>query len=145
MKILFPISLLLLASCAGIQPISNAPKQQYRPRTQKELLLEKYRLMRAKNWDNLQEQQDRPTYRKITIVPKHEQRAEPKIIKVDEKEQEIEIGQNLSYFCMDKRKESRFQQENACAEFTENIYSVCLDEYEIGDARLTRCVKSRLR
>ncbi|EQC43833.1 hypothetical protein [Bacteriovorax sp. Seq25_V] len=140
-------TLLVLTSCAGIKTIETVEKQQYRPRTQKELLLEKYRLMRARNWDKLQEdEKSHKSYKKITIVPKHTaEPKKPKVVRVDEKEQEIEISQNLTYFCMDRRKESRFSEDGSCAIFTENIYSDCLDQFEIGDARLTRCVKSRLR
>ena len=57
----------------------------------------------------------------------------------------MEIGQNLSYFCMINRKDSRFSDEAECHAYTQNVYHNCRNEIDENEGRkLVRCVKNKL-
>ena len=132
----------------------TSSKESRRPRaiSAKEKLIEYYRELRAKEW------QDRKNgIKKATKRPKRKnkrynkvrkkivKKTPPKIIRVNENDQKIEIEQNLSYYCMKNRKSSKFSSEADCFAYTESVKMECLDKFEKGDARLTTCVKSRIK
>lgn len=138
-KILTPfILVLLMSSCSSIQPITTRKKSL----TERERILEYYRSLREMD-QNSQNSKRYIKSKKVTYVPKKPRR--PKIKMVDIKEQRIEIEQNLVYYCMENRKSSRFSDDSPCESYAQDIYSQCQDDFIDGDARLTRCVKSRLK
>lgn len=110
------------------------------PMTAKEKAIERYRLLRL----NKAHKNKASITRRTRVKPKRITPTKPKIVWVDIKEQEIEIEQNLTFYCMENRKDSRFDDNMDCSAYTENIYSECRNDFVAGDARLTRCVKSRL-
>lgn len=72
-----------------------------------------------------------------------EQRA-PRRIEVTPEAQRREIQQNLTYFCMKMRNDSRFSSESSCEKYTQSVYEKCLKKFSEGELALTRCVKSKL-
>lgn len=149
MKLFNLITLLMLVSCA-ITPIHNeTPKREKEiilseEDIEKQRILEHYRLMRARQWDKINTKKvfyRMPPPKKVTPTAP----VPLKIKYVDSKEQEVEIEQNIVFFCMNRKKFQRFENEDDCLEFTKNIQNDCLEEFENGDARLTSCVKSRLK
>jgi hypothetical protein len=70
----------------------------------------------------------------------------PSYPKRDPEEIMIEINQNLSYFCMKKRKSKRFEDISECKLFAQERLLKCQEKHvQIDDARLVNCVKSGLR
>jgi uncharacterized lipoprotein len=136
--ILALVSILILSSCSSITPI-----QKKRPLTEREKILEYYRSLREKDRKNKYRNKKYIRAKKFTYKPKKIRK--PKIKLVDINEQRIEIEQRLVFFCMENRKSSKFDANDTCESHTALIYSKCLDSFEAGDARLTRCVKSRLK
>lgn len=138
----------MLVSCA-ITPIYNeAPSREKEimlseEDIEKQRILEHYRLMRARQWDKINTK--KVFYRMPTKKTPPSAPAPVKIRYIDAKEQEVEIEQNIVFFCMNRKKFQRFDNEDDCLEFTKNIQNDCLEEFETGDARLTSCVKSRLK
>ncbi len=128
-------------------------KETSRPRaiSAKDKLIEYYRELRAKEWKNRKSRKkttkrSKRRYRKTKRVQKKTvKRTQPKIIKVNENDQKIEIEQNLSYYCMKNRKSSKFSSEADCFAYTESVKMACLEKFKKGDARLTKCVKSRIK
>lgn len=138
----------IFSSC-GITPIENNQtiellEEKSAEEIEREKVLEQYRLMRARNWDKLQKNKKAQNYKKVVITPRPVTPVKPKIISVPIDDQKIEIEQNQAYFCMKRKAEHKFSNEEECVDFTTRLLDECLEEYEYGDARLTRCVKSRL-
>ena len=149
MRLLFLIfSILILHSCAT--PIKR-PQNRPRAISAKEKLLEYYRNLRAKEWKNRTQKQKRikrsaRAYKRPKPAAKRRQIKQVHKIKwVDKDSQKVEIEQNLAYYCMKNRKSSKFSNEAECYAFTEDIRMNCLEKYEKGDARLTSCVKTRIK
>ncbi|MBT7610302.1 MAG: hypothetical protein HN576_11135 [Bacteriovoracaceae bacterium] len=70
----------------------------------------------------------------------------PSYPKRDPEEIMLEINQNLTYFCMKNRKSKRFKNQAECKLFTQEKLLECQDKHiEIDNARLIRCIKTRLR
>lgn len=135
MKILILIvTILTLASCSSITPI-----EKKRELTDREKILEYYRSLREKDRKNSKIIRSK----KVTYRPRKVRK--PKIKLVNVKEQKIEIEQRLVFFCMENRKSSKFSNSSSCESYTQLIYLKCQDNYQAGDARLTRCIKSRLK
>lgn len=140
---------------------------------EKEMLLERYKRMRVED-GILQERRGReynPTLRglppqvedaplarptpprpkprpkpepKAQPGPKAAEKSSPKRIEVDPQEQRREIEQNLTYFCMKMRNDSRFSSGLSCEEYTQSVQKECLNKFSEGELALTRCVKSQL-
>lgn len=135
---------------------------------EKEMLMERYKRMRVE--DGILQQRPgqnynpqprglppktfeapltRPSPPQKTAQPKRikpQQRQSPKVrrVEVDPKEQQREIQQNLTYFCMKMRKDSRFSSGEACEKYTQTVEQECLGKFSKGERALTRCVKSQL-
>jgi len=142
-----------LGACA--QNTSRKPRRKttYSAETQKtfedierEKAIESYRKLRLENWKyytkEKKKKRTRPVYRKKIYKKKIVKKRRPL---VDPVEQENEINQNLAYYCMEHRKDARFNEENDCKLFTENIFKNCKIENNLGEPELLTCVKSRLK
>lgn len=130
-------------------------------------VLEYYRRLRQKNWQSYKEQgkkrkvpyrvwRKKNRARHQRIVPRSNEptptkklapipRPKPLAASIV-KEMKIEIRQYMSYFCMEKRKSSRFDDSADCNAFTENILNECEAQYTIiTDRSLVKCVKRKLK
>jgi len=74
-------------------------------------------------------------------------RPTPRPLTVEEREAiDREVGQNLSFFCMLNRKDSRFKDEADCNAYTQNVLFDCKKRLSDEEAKkLVRCVKSELK
>lgn len=129
-------------------------------------VLEYYRRLRQSNWQSYKSQgkkgkvpyrvwrqQNRPSHQRI--VPRSSEDAPKKLAPIPRpkplaasivQEMKIEIRQYMSYFCMEKRKSSRFDDSADCSAFTENILSGCEEQFSvITDRSLVKCVKDQLK
>lgn len=138
---------LLLISCSHTESNSN---KSYSDQTNKSFddierdsAIDKYRQLRLENWNKKKKGKVK------TIRPKkytHKKRVKKKkIIPTDADEQRIEIDQNLKFFCMEKRKDSRFKPSGKCESFTNGILQKCEIKFSWNDRNLMKCVKSKLR
>jgi hypothetical protein len=138
---------LLLFSCSHTEKKSS---KTYSDQTnssfediERDNAINKYRQLRWENWNKKKKGKIK------TIKPKkytHKKRAKKKkIIPTDPNEQRIEIDQNLAFFCMEKRKDSRFGPEGKCESFTNGILQKCEIKFSWNDRNLTKCVKSKLK
>ena len=150
------IILLFLASC-GSMKTNKQVQATKKPLSPREKALQYYRNLRQKEWNNITKKKDklrskflriRPKRKKLSNTPRYTKPI-PKKVKpikmVNVQEQSIEIEQNMAFYCMKNRKNVKFSNENDCYAFTQNINIECLDNFVRGDARLTKCVKSRLK
>jgi hypothetical protein len=146
-RVLLLVALLGLTSCATT---SKDEKKSYSDQTQKtfeeierENAINRYRQLRWENWNKKKKGKVK------TIRPKkytHKKRTKKKkIIPTDPKEQMIEVDQNLKFFCMEKRKDSRFKSKGSCESFSNNILKKCEIKFTWNDRNLMKCVKSKLR
>jgi len=124
---------------------------------EKEKAIELYKKLRWDNWKKIQRKRKalrRPKvtrkktrYYKKRKVVKRKKPAKPALGAEKVKELQIEISQNMSFFCMAKRKDSRFKNENDCHAFTQNVLDSCQDK--VGqpwvDRSIINCVKRKLR
>lgn len=125
-------------------------------------VLEYYRRLRQKNWQSYKSKGNRGTVPYRVWRKKHspptQKRPSPRVKKLAPipkpkplaasivEEMKIEIRQYMSYFCMEKRKSTRFDGSADCSAFTENILNQCESKYPvISDRSLVRCVKKKLR
>lgn len=149
----FATSSLLLVGCATNSPAPQAPTysdstEQTFEEIERARALDYYRQLRERG-NPSRHAPARPT----TVKPKpYVERAKPKPtpkpeLTAEQREaMEREIGQNLSYFCMLNRKDSRFSDEAQCHAYTQNIYYECRAKIDENEARkLVNCVKSELR
>lgn len=166
MKVFLLATIFLLASCA------QAPKKQtktYSPEVEKsfedierEKAIALYKKLRWENWKKIQRQRkalkpkSRKKYKRPTVKRKKTYYAKPRKPKKpsrpplsDEKMKEvkIEISQNMSIYCMAKRKDKRFKNENDCHAFTQNVLDNCQDKVQQPwvDKSIVRCVKRKLK
>lgn len=65
-------------------------------------------------------------------------------VEVNPEEQRREIQQNLTFYCMKMRKDSRFATGESCEDYTHSVERKCLEKFSEGERALTRCVKSQL-
>lgn len=153
---------LLLVSCAN-----NTKKPQKKTYSaeversfediEREKAIELYRKLRWENWKKIQRKRKALKTRKVTrkktkyYRPKKKKTAKkktrPALGAEKVKELQIEISQNMSFFCMAKRKDSRFKSENDCHAFTQNVLDTCQDKVQQPwvDRSIVSCVKRRLR
>ncbi len=147
-------SLFFLVSCASTKPISNDPS--YSDATEKTFeeiersrVLDYYRQLRERG--NTRRSSTRPTTVRPKAYKKPRSRpvvkATPAPLSPEQKEAiDREVSQNLSFFCMLNRKDSRFKDEADCTAYAQNVLYDCkkrLDD-EISK-KLVRCVKSELK
>ena len=70
----------------------------------------------------------------------------PSYPKRDPEEIMIEVNQNLTYFCMQKRKSRKFKIPEDCQVFAQEQLLECQTKHiEIDNARIVHCVKRRLK
>lgn len=160
----FLCSFFLLYSCAHQQQTEKSEQQPepitYDAETEKEFsliemeekqALEYYRKLRQTNWDDYKSQgtrqkpsYSRPKRKPRKVVPKPKPRI--KELTFEQKSAlEIEIGQNLAYFCMKNRKDKRFQNEADCQAYTQDRLLAC--EQEMGTQyhpKIVQCLKRKL-
>ena len=156
------ISLVLL-SCANTG--KKSPKKTYSADVEKSFdeierdkAIELYKKLRWNNWKKIQRKRKalkprstvrrkktkyyRPKKKVVRKKPSRPPLGEEKV-----KELQIEISQNMSFFCMAKRKDRRFKNENECHAFTQNVLDSCQDK--VGqpwvDRKIISCVKRSLR
>lgn len=65
-------------------------------------------------------------------------------VEVNPEEQRREIQQNLTFYCMKMRNDSRFATGESCEDYTHSVERKCLEKFSEGERALTRCVKSQL-
>lgn len=152
--------LLLFGCSTSNKSLPNAAR--YSPETEKtfqdierERLLEHYKQMRIEEGIIQQEPgtqkrtRPRPKVVRPSPVPEASKqvpvKAKRPTPRVDIESQTMELEQNLSFFCMQKRKDARFSSDGACEEFTSSIRQNCEQEFERGDKGLLPCVKSKLK
>lgn len=156
---------LTFSSCSGIKP-TKRNQRAYSQEVESEFgsiendnkkILNYYRSLREKNWEeykshgkksSVRRRYQRPAprqrksqarFKKITPAPK------PALSQTQVEELNIEINQNLSYFCMKKRKSTRFKSPADCETFTEQIRKSCKEKYPVyRDRSPVECVKSKL-
>lgn len=165
----------LFTSCAQMQkkPVKKGPKvygqeveDEFRSietgaNSQAEVL-EYYRRLRQENWNDYKKGSGdsyawKKNRRLQRIVPKSAPAPSKKLAPIPArtpkplaasivKEMKIEISQYMSYFCMEKRKSSRFSDNADCSAYTENILRECEGKYPIiSDRSLVKCVQARLK
>ncbi|PIK15355.1 hypothetical protein [Halobacteriovorax sp. JY17] len=152
--ILLLITLSLVSCSSGVTEL--APKR-YSSETNKsfeeierENALERYRQLRLENWEDTKKGNTRirnikPSKYYRPAKPARVARPKPSIIPTNPEEQRIEVDQNLKFFCMEKRKDPKFNGTETCESYTENILSECENSYQWNDKKLTNCVKSKLK
>lgn len=75
------------------------------------------------------------------------EKIEPTIIKKIAKNQEKlqEINQNLAFFCMKKRKDVNFSNEDKCHSFTAKVLNDCEKMHPALNSAMLRCIKEHLK
>lgn len=154
--------LLLLVSCSTSQPEQVSAPPTYSGQTESEFsriesdeaqILEKYRRMREKNWDNYVKpsgktssraaeyvRERRPEPPPSPSIPKRPELSEEQIRNI-----EIEVGQRKSIFCMKGKTVNRFGSESDCQAFVENAHFQCVEKFGDLNYSMLNCLKSRLR
>ncbi len=121
-------------------------------------VLNYYRTLREKNWEEyknkgkeISNRRYRPIKRKVSprVVkkqPTYTPPPKPELSPSQVEELNIEIHQNLSYFCMKNRKSAKFSDQSECQNFTQNIFNECKEKYPVyRDRSPVKCVKERLQ
>lgn len=165
------LSLLLIStlfvSCANFSKEKKAPKKSYSNDVEKsfedierEKAISFYKKLRWQNWKKIQgkrkairpRKSKRKVTRKKTYYPKKKIRkkkfySKPALSDSKVKEVQIEISQNMSFFCMSKRKDSRFKDENDCHAYAQNVLDTCQDQVQQPwtDKKIVSCVKRKLK
>jgi hypothetical protein len=163
------ITVLVLTSACSKTPLRNKNlKPQNRQATklsfeqlERQRAINTYRLLRIKDAElrkkNTKRRSSRKRYSRKKIIkrnvkvrsypkPQPVKKVVPSYPKRDPEEIMIEVNQNLTYFCMQKRKSRKFKDEAECKLFTQEKLLECQEKHiEIDNARLVRCVKTRLR
>lgn len=113
-----------------------------------------YQELRQRDWENYKKGSGASSrYYKISPKSTPKTRSKKKAIKkiapiyTDEqiKEFQIEIGQNLSYYCMKNRKSKKFSNKEDCLAFTKNTLLKCEEKYSRQYGRvITKCLKKSL-
>ena len=76
-----------------------------------------------------------------------QQKFEPPVVKSSSINQERlqEINQNLAFFCMKKRKDVVFSNEEKCQYFTKQVLNNCEKKYPLLNSAMLSCIKKRLK
>jgi hypothetical protein len=157
-NLVLSLILLFLSACSTTTK-EEAPVTSYSQETMKtfeeierEQVLEYYRQLRARENQNQQRTAPPPPAPK-PLQKFHTQKPKPKTprrpkssaIAANPEELEKEVSQNLSFFCMKTRSQSRFSAEGSCEEFTTRVESQCRGQFESNDRRLFNCVRDKLK
>lgn len=164
---LFYITLLFssFSSCSS-GPIKMVERKTYSREVEKEFeeiendqkrVLNYYRTLRERNWEEYKKkgkQISRSRYRsrkrkgQKRIVEKEaapSKPVKPELSASQVEELNIEIHQNLSYFCMKNRKSGKFSDRSECQNFTQNIFNECKEKFPVyRDRSPVKCVKEKL-
>jgi hypothetical protein len=153
----------LFVSCANFSQKKKAPKKTYSSDVEKsfediekEKAIALYKKLRWENWKKIQvkrsaiqpRRRKKRITRKKTYYPKKKKVIErPALTPEKKKEVQIEISQNMSFFCMANRKDNRFKDENDCHAYTQNVLDTCQDQVQQPwiDKKIVRCVKRKLK
>lgn len=155
----------LFASCANFSSKKKAPKKTYSQDVEssfedieREKAIALYKKLRWENWKKIQSKRDaiqdrrrkKTVTRKKTYYPKKTKRrnyTRPPLSDEKMKEVQIEISQNMSFFCMANRKDNRFKDENDCHAYTQNVLDTCQDKVQQPwvDKKIVSCVKRQLK
>ncbi len=148
-------SLLLLVSCSSaekpkVDPSYSDATESAFDEIERTRVLDYYRQLRAKGNPDLPSTRPRVVRPKRYEEPRPRVRATPRpkpVLSAEQKEaMERELSQNLSYFCMLNRKDSRFSDEADCTAYSQNVLHDCRQRIDENDAKkLIRCVKSELK
>ncbi len=151
-----------LSSCTHIQPVQHKTYSKEVEDEFKDIeydqkrVLNYYRSLREKNWEEYKQGQSK---NKRYQTPKRSRKPRKQKVQVrkvtpskpplsPEKVEElnIEIHQNLSYFCMKNRKTKKFSDKEECNTFTQNIFNECKEKYPVyRDRSAINCVKKKLK
>ncbi|MBT3586900.1 MAG: hypothetical protein HN509_18460 [Halobacteriovoraceae bacterium] len=84
--------------------------------------------------------------KKKVNAPKKTLLKKPKMSPEKIRELEIEVKQNLSYYCMRHRKDKRFEKSGDCKSYTLSVYANCDKKFNYQkDKRIVSCLKRNLR
>jgi hypothetical protein len=61
------------------------------------------------------------------------------------KERLQEINQNLAFYCMKHRKDSRFRDEENCLAFTKKVLVTCEKKHKLINTIMVNCIKDHLK
>lgn len=115
-----------------------------------------YRELRRRDWDNYKKGSNtssryhkitpkKPTKRTKKRVTQKIKKQTPTYTQEQIKEFQIEIGQNLSYYCMKNRKNKRFSNKEDCLAYTKDTLLKCEQRYQRQYGRvITKCLKKSL-
>lgn len=110
--------------------------------------LEYYKKLRARKKSKPKKRKYKThNYSRKPIIKKVRKKIVPRFHRVNVKEQEQELLQRVSYFCMEHRKEKRFIENRGgsnCSDFTDRIMANCQVKYPLGTRELTSCLKRNL-
>ncbi|GAB4019918.1 MAG: hypothetical protein Fur0010_22260 [Bdellovibrio sp.] len=154
--------LFFLVSCSTSQTEQAPSPPVYSGQTENEFsriesdeaqILEKYRRMREKNWDQYVKPSGRASSRAAEYVrerrpeppppppaPKRPELSEEQIRNI-----EVEVSQRKSIFCMKGKTVNRFDSESDCQAFVENAHFQCVEKFGDLNYSMLNCLKSRLR
>ncbi len=156
----------LFTSCANLSSKRRDSKKTYSQDVEKSFeeiergkALALYKKLRWQNWKKIQGKRSaiKPrrskrrapkVTRKKTYYPKKKKPVvRPALSEEKVKEVQIEISQNMSFFCMANRKDNRFKDENDCHAYTQNVLDTCQDQVNQPwvDKKIVSCVKRKLK
>lgn len=174
MKILILCSLIFLFSCSHkSKKLDQDQSTTYSSDTEKEFesienerarILEYYRELRKRNWNNYAKKSIRNKNKRnryMRVVPRSYKAAKtPKRRRIKKvapspkpqpvtpwpdnkiKEVQIEIAQYLTFYCMEQRKNPRYKAEGSCKQYTNNLYDKCYTKHSpIRSRRIISCIK----
>lgn len=148
-------SLFLLVSCSTteqpkVDPSYSDATEKTFDEIERTRVLDYYRQLRERGNPDIR--RSRPTVVRPKAYKERRPRVKPTprpkpVMSAEEREAvEREISQNLSYFCMLNRKDSRFSDEADCTAYTQNVLHECRQRTDENDGkRLVGCVKSNLK
>lgn len=156
------LSLLLLGGCASTEKTPAPVQKTYSAETERtfeeierEQVLETYRRMRQESWEERQvereREQERGEYRSIRPrAIRNRPAPTPAPRRVSKKsgnpeEIQVEIEQNMALFCMKVSGNGRFENDNDCQAYTQNVLFECSSKHEEDDKSRVGCVKGSLK
>jgi hypothetical protein len=158
-KYLSFIIIVLLCACAKT-PVKKSPSPIYSTEIEdsfinieKKRALDTYRLLRLRDLERRQKRKTSKSRRPRKSVIKNFVKIKPKPVEIkiptypkrDPEEIMMEVNQNLSYYCMKKRKSKKFKEPTECEVFAQEKLKECRIKYVQEDnAKLVRCIKGRL-
>jgi len=154
----------LVSSCSGNKKYnrnirdhkSTQNDQDYKEVTQEEKILEHYRQLRLKNWDDYVKKKPlksrrsaRPNATKVNILrPKDEKPAlnpKPELSEEKIRDINIEISQRKNYFCLKFGEHKKFSNETECQVFVENTHLDCQQKYDESPKEILSCLRYSLQ